>query len=507
MVGNDSHKANGALRIGMARLFDWFLPIDEQRGAREDHRMRMFLMSHLLGPILGGSVPIALYALDPTTGWELVLLAAGIFGFWAFPPLLKMNVSYRLLVHMSVATLNFVILWSCYHYGGATSPTLVWVLVVPILALFYVGADRRLGTEVLLTTMGSVTMFLVLLNLVPPPVQDIPEVAIQALGLVSIFAAALYVSMMAIYYARMFASGVTLEEEVSARLARTREARVAIAQLDRSGTARAAFLASMSHELRTPLNAVIGYSQVLREDAEEVDDEDVLHDLDRIHTAGQYLLRTINGILDLAKLEAGRMEANLSSTSLARIAQDAVSARVAQFDAAHVRVEIDGANGWPMHRLDAEKVADIVATLLDNTIVHADANTVTLALARDARRCEIRVTDDGKGVNPVDRERIFDGFGTESEATENQYGGTGLSLAVARGMAEMMEGTLTLERGTEAGCTFVLSLPWHPPESGTRSRAQVEAPALSAEPAAFENAPVARRISRRERETLPANAL
>lgn len=478
-------------RSTITAIFEYFLPEDDNRGAREDHRMRMFLVSHLLGPVLGGSVPIALAALDPTPGVELYILAAGIFAFWAFPPFLKMNVSYRLLVHLSVVNLNFVILWSCYHYGGASSPTLVWVLVVPLLALFYVGADRRLGTEVLLTALGLVTVFLAVLRSYPPVPQDIPETAIQALGLVSIFAAALYVSMMAIYYARMFASGVMLEEEVEARLARTREARVAIAQLDRAGTARAAFLASMSHELRTPLNAVIGYSQVLREDAEDTDDCEVLDDLDRIHTAGQYLLRTINGILDLAKLEAGRMEINATPTSLARIVQAATDERRDMFAAAGVSVRVDTDAAADVHMLDVEKVDRVVGTLLDNVITHAHATAATISVRATDDACILRVNDNGEGVTPVDRERIFDGFGTQSEATDNQYGGTGLSLAVARGLCEMMQGSLVLEAKKEAGCIFVMTLPLlaAPPSV---ERTTVTAPPL-VDSAVFGNTDAARR--------------
>ena len=460
MVILENRNVLTGVRARVARAFEWFLPVDQNRGSRENHRMRMFLISHLLGPVLGGSVPIALAALDPTTGWELYMLAVGIFAFWAFPVLLKLNVSYRLLVHLSVVDLNFVILWSCYHYGGAGSPTLVWVLVVPLLALFYVGADRRLGTEVLMTTMFIVSVFLVVLNVYPPAPQDIPRFAVQALGIVSILAAAIYVSMMAIYYARMFASGVMLEEEADARLARTREARIAIAQLDRAGTARASFLASMSHELRTPLNAVIGYSQVLREDAEDTGDAEVLDDLDRIHTAGQYLLRTINGILDLAKLEAGRMEMDPSTGSLSELTHSLLNERREQFEKANVRVAFDEPARWPQHQLDRDKVGRTVGTLLDNVLMHAKASNLTLRLSRKDDKCTLTVIDDGRGVNPVDRERIFDGFGTQSEATENQYGGTGLSLTVARGMTEMMGGTLALDQRDRKGCAFVLTLPF-----------------------------------------------
>ena len=484
----------GGVRALVIRIFEQFLPEDETRGERENHRMRMFLVSHLLGPILGGSVPIALWALDPTTGWELYLLAAGIFAFWIFPPLLKRNVSYRLLVHLSVVDLNFVILWSCYHYGGAASPTLVWVLVVPLLALFYVGADRRLGVEVLMTTMALVSVFLLVLNIYPPRPQDIPQMAVQALGLVSIIAAAIYVSMMAIYYARMFATGVMLEGEVGARLARTREARVAIAQLDRAGTARAAFLASMSHELRTPLNAVIGYSQVLREDAEDTGDAEVLDDLDRIHTAGQYLLRTINGILDLAKLEAGRMERNVAAMSLDRLVREAVEERRGAFSARGTRVEIATPDAWPIQLLDLDKVQRVLGTLLDNALNHAAAKTLRVSLRREEAQCVLRVADDGKGVNPVDRERIFDGFGTESEATDNQYGGTGLSLAVARGLCEAMGGSLTLDRGATVGCTFEMALPF---EAAT---AEPVRPAIAPPPlvdaSLFDNPQVAQRVHR-----------
>ena len=121
---------------------------------------------------------------------------------------------------------------------------------------------------------------------------------------------------MAIYYARIFDAGIALETEVRRRRETTDELRQAVAKADRAGAAKAEFLARMSHELRTPLNAVIGYSQMLKEDATGEADAMMREDVERIHDAGQYLLRLVNMILDLSKLEAGRMKFDQRSHSL-----------------------------------------------------------------------------------------------------------------------------------------------------------------------------------------------
>ena len=444
------------LRSFTNHVIGYFLPPLDGIGQRDVHRMRLFLVSHCVGPFLGLTVPLALYAFDPTPRWDIAALAGGILLFWTFPPLMKLGVPYRTLVIYSVANLNACIFWSCYHYGGSMSPTLVWLLVIPLLGLFYVGAERKLAADVVKIIMLCTAFFLSTLMLVPPAPNDISTESVQWLGLISIVAASSYVSVMALYYAGIYASGVSLENEAVRRLAATRET---IARTEKAGAARAAFLASMSHELRTPLNAVIGYSSMLLEEAEDEGDADAADDLDRIHGAGQYLLRLVNGILDLARLEAGKVELNPERVDVARLVYDAVQARQEDARAKAIELRLDLARPQDPVVLDKLQFRTVLDTLLDNAIHQASASHVDISLSVTDERIGVSVTDNGRGITAADAKRIFDGFSLESEATGGRYGGAGLSLAVAQRICALMGGAIHLRSAPGEGAEFTIDMP------------------------------------------------
>ena len=437
-------------------FISFFLPSLDDVGQRDIHRMRLFLVSHLLGPFLGISVPLALYAFDPTPQMDIAVLAGGILLFWLFPILLRSGVAYRRLVVFSVANLNACIFWSCYHYGGSMSPTLVWLLVIPLLGLFYVGAERGLASRVVRLIMLCTILFFVAHLMAPPAENDISPEHVQWLGLISIVAAAAYVSMMALYYAGIYADGVSLENEAVRRLAATRET---IARTEKAGAARAAFLASMSHELRTPLNAVIGYSSMLIEEVEDEGDAAAAEDLGRIHEAGTYLLRLVNGILDLARLEAGKVELCLESTDVGGIVRAAVEAQdeVARQLGLRITLALPDAKGDAL--VDATQLRKVLDTLLDNAVHQAAARTVDVALEMHDERMLVSVRDDGRGIAVADCARIFEGFSMESEATNGRYGGAGLSLAVAQRTCALMGGAIRVESAPDQGACFVMDVP------------------------------------------------
>src|SRR6202048_1120049 len=137
------------------RLFNYFIPpaIAVDRDAR--NRAHVFLVSHILGPFIGNVVPIALYVLDPTPGYEMAVLAISITAFWVFPFVVRAGVPYNPLALVSIQNLTFCILWSCYFYGGVTSPTLPWVLVIPLLAFFYLGSSNSFRLFLLAMLAGT----------------------------------------------------------------------------------------------------------------------------------------------------------------------------------------------------------------------------------------------------------------------------------------------------------------------------------------------------------------
>src|SRR6202165_388114 len=308
------------------RLVSYFIPPEVAADRDPRNRAHVFLVSHILGPFIGNVVPIALYVLDPVPGYQVAVLAISITACWIFPFVLRAGAPYNPLALVSIQNLIFCILWSCYFYGGVTSPTLPWVLTIPLLAFFYLGSSASLRGIVMVQFAANLAIFSWFYVFGYPIKNDLPVAAMQGLGLVSLVAASLYVAMMALYYAKIQASQTEIESEMRQHMATASALRLATAEAERAGAAKAEFLAKMSHELRTPLNAVISYSQILLEDAEAEGDHESVADLNKIHDAGQHLLKLINEILDLSKIEAGKMELDLEETDLTELLGEIVDA-------------------------------------------------------------------------------------------------------------------------------------------------------------------------------------
>ena len=212
--------------ILLNRFVDWFIPAEIAADRKSRKQARMFLISHLFGPFIGNMVPGALYLFDPTPGFDVAVLAASITAFWVFPFILRAGARYNILVLLSVQNLIFCILWSCYFYGGVSSPTLPWVLTIPLLAFFYLGQSSSLRLVVLGLFAANLAAFCALYLLGHSvPANDMAASALQGLGIVSTVAASLYVAMMAFYYAKILASGVELESEMKRHLATATELR------------------------------------------------------------------------------------------------------------------------------------------------------------------------------------------------------------------------------------------------------------------------------------------
>ena len=178
--------------ILLNRFVDWFIPAEIAADRESRKQARMFLISHLFGPFIGNVVPGALYLFDPTPGFDVAVLAASITAFWVFPFILRAGARYNILVLLSVQNLIFCILWSCYFYGGVSSPTLPWVLTIPLLAFFYLGQSSSLRLVVLGLFAANLAAFCALYLLGHSvPANDMAASALQGLGIVSTVAASL----------------------------------------------------------------------------------------------------------------------------------------------------------------------------------------------------------------------------------------------------------------------------------------------------------------------------
>jgi signal transduction histidine kinase len=233
------------------------------------------------------------------------------------------------------------------------------------------------------------------------------------------------------------------------------------------------FLANMSHELRTPLNAIIGYSEMLQEEAEDVGDEAYLPDLQRINSAGKHLLGLINDILDLSKIEAGRMDLYLETFEVRQMVRDveAIVQPLVEKNGNTLVVECSDDIG-SMHA-DQTKLRQVLFNLLSNAAKFTDHGRIELRVAREDPSpnplpCEGRgqgggvtfaVTDTGIGMTEEQLSRLFEAFSQAEASTRSKYGGTGLGLAISRHFCRLMGGDLTVESVYGQGSTFTARLP------------------------------------------------
>jgi len=229
--------------------------------------------------------------------------------------------------------------------------------------------------------------------------------------------------------------------------------------------AKSQFLASMSHELRTPLNAIIGYSEMLQEDAEDAGQEVFVPDLQKIHSAGRHLLALINDILDLSKIEAGKMELHVESFD-AQDVIDQVTTTIQPLIAANGNeLVVRGTDRLGRMHSDAMRLRQVILNLLSNASKFTENGVITLEAERrtppagDAEWIEISVRDTGIGMTDEQLGRLFEAFSQAESSIAKRYGGTGLGLAISRQFCRMMGGDIYVDSEPGVGSTFSVRLP------------------------------------------------
>jgi PAS domain S-box-containing protein len=223
--------------------------------------------------------------------------------------------------------------------------------------------------------------------------------------------------------------------------------------------AKSDFLANMSHELRTPLNAIIGYSQMLQEQAQDDGQDDYLGDLAKIENAGKHLLSLINDILDLSKIEAGRMTVFIEPVNVAAMLTEVrgiiepLAAKNGNALAIDCPPEIGSIES------DLTKLKQSLLNLLSNASKFTKNGKVTLSVARTGAMIAFRVADTGIGMTQEQMGKLFQAFAQADSSTTRKFGGTGLGLAITRHFARMLGGDVTVESEAGKGSVFTLTLP------------------------------------------------
>jgi len=230
-----------------------------------------------------------------------------------------------------------------------------------------------------------------------------------------------------------------------------------------ANSAKSQFLANMSHELRTPLNAIIGYSEMLQEEVADLGQTTLVPDLGKIHTAGRHLLALINDVLDLSKIEAGKMELLLEDFDVQAMVEEVATTVRPLIDKNSNRLEVHCPPEVGGMRGDLTKVRQMLLNLLSNASKFTSDGRIDLEVARERDHGEeevvFRVRDTGIGMTPEQQQRVFEAFSQAEASTSRKFGGTGLGLAISKRFCEMMGGGIELESEPGKGSTFTIRLP------------------------------------------------
>ncbi|UCZ56757.1 response regulator [Desulfurispirillum indicum] len=246
-------------------------------------------------------------------------------------------------------------------------------------------------------------------------------------------------------------------------------------QAEDSSQLKSMFLANMSHELRTPLNAILGYSEMLQEDAAVMGAQEMVGDLAKIHSAGEHLLRLINDVLDISKIEAGKMDVYLEEVNIARLVRDVADTitPLVRKNKNHFHLECDQ-NLGAMHT-DLTKVRQILFNLLNNAAKFTQNGSITLRVQcqedREIPTISFQVIDTGVGIEQQRLSSLFQSFTQADVSISRKYGGTGLGLAISQSYSHLLGGGITAHSKPGAGSTFCLTLPLiRQPHSSTAPR-------------------------------------
>lgn len=422
-------------------------------------RARMFMLSHVCGPFLGNVIPLYLYFIvGIAPDFRFWIFLASVTAFWAYPFALRYTKAYKPLALISIANLNFCILWACFSYGGVYSPFLPWTLIIPVLSFLYLpatGWTRAFILAQILTGVGIFAALVVTGYQFPPVNLD----QFQIIGIISTVSASVYVAMMAIYFANVFREQTEFERELGDLQTAADNLRNLTQSARQATAAKADFVASMSHELRTPLNAVIGYSQLLLDDAEDDGDEDTALDVRKINSAGVQLLGLVDDILDFSKIEAGKMPVHPS----VEIVSESLNITLADLrPAAEQRgYTLDARLPDPSVALslDWSAAGKSLSHLIQGVTSEPGQGAVRIIASVGPHGLSVDVVDPVARGKVLDGEDLFDLFADASDASATKYGGAGISLALGQKFAQLIGGDIDVRIDAESRRVFTLNLP------------------------------------------------
>ena len=431
-------------KFDLSQVLDHFIPLEIQVQPEAHRRARMFMLSHVFGPILSTPLPLYMVVMNIARDYRVVVFFLSILLFWAYPFALKRTGRYQLLSFLSVQNLIFCVLWACYAFGGMRSPFLSWILIFPLLAFLYLPPRGWIRNVLLAQIFGNLALFVGLYATgYTFPFVDLRSM--QTIGLISTGAVATYFAMMSLYFARMLREQREFTREINSLISTSDNLRNLTQAANQASAAKANFVASMSHELRTPLNAIIGYSQMLLEEAHEEEDEMMASDLGHIHKSGSDLLRLIDDILDYSRIDAGKMPLNPTFGSCGKYV-DAWKERIAPLIREPRRIEFAECGEDSDFSLvtDWTALSATVQHLVAGIADHHGDGCIRIAFAPVGadHKLVIRFQD----ISPDGTIRMTnisqEMFEHEQDASSSKYGGTGIEIALSFKFVHLLGGEL-----------------------------------------------------------------
>ncbi|MBV9509717.1 MAG: response regulator, partial [Caulobacteraceae bacterium] len=406
------------------------------------------------------------WALGDFLGMTIALPAALLL---ARPGRRRPSVSYieRALLLGLIVSAAFI------TFGVARNPILFMLVVTVVMTTFRLDAPAVALADVLMAILASAYT----IAGIGPIAALRPDMGRRVL-ILQIFLAAVTISSLA-------ASALLAERDRTVRrLGRALDiAREARRRADEVALAKSRFLATMSHEIRTPLNGVLGMAQVMASDPREPMPAPQRERLEIIRQSGETLLGLLNDLLDLSKIEAGKLEIETIEFDLAETVRAACApfAALSEQKGLHFSLTFDGDAGLCLG--DPTRVRQVIANLASNAVKFTHHGAVSIRVLRTGAEVEVAVSDSGIGITPEARRRLFQKFSQADESTTRRYGGSGLGLAICRELVEMMGGTITVESVIDQGSRFIFSLPL--PQAAQAAPAQdAQAPATPSPEAA-----------------------
>lgn len=446
------------------KIINWFIPTQIIHGRTNIELARVFVFTHLFGPVIAQPMAVYLYMVSPEINFPLEVMVAGIYSFLALPFVMRWTGNMTLSALLSFQGLASISLFGTFFYGGFSSPFLPWLIVSLLLGFFYLSKRVLLVIGLFAADLSIFLLFLFWKGLP----STVPLADLRFLGWLSIVAAMVYMSWMALYYARMIALRTELQTEAEKFRNTVRELEKARIIAEKVSNQRSAFFAKMSHELRTPLNVIIGYSEILLEDCSEKADKDDLHrqcakDLSRINSAGNHLLSLVAEVLDSEKIEKDVTSIDIAEFSIGEICDDVTATAMPLITKNGNRFVLNCPNRDATLQTDRTKVLQILINLLSNAGKFTKNGTITLHMSIDEsssdRRLYAFVRDTGIGIAPAVLPKLFQDYIQADATISNRFGGTGIGLAITRKFSVLLGGEVHVSSKPGEGSCFTLDIP------------------------------------------------